>query len=186
MIGRGRQDHLAGARTIRSNQELRENWFDFILTSSLVELLLTINVSGQSARNEFDLLIRTLDELKIEDNQQKKVIIARIFLWKLLALSGWKPDLERCAISRDPFVADEVYYQSPKGFVGQKHNRNGMKIDQALMVFLSQILEEDDWAPLIATASENGLGAQWLQLSQNYYQDIISRPLQSLKSFNYA
>src|SRR5262245_30877521 len=90
MIGRGYQDHLAGAATINSFSNLRENWFDFILASSLVELLQRINVPGLAAQEEFNLLRDTLERLNNPENSKReRVLMARIFLWKVLTLSGW-------------------------------------------------------------------------------------------------
>lgn len=187
MIGRGRQDHLAGVKTIKNNRELRESWFNFILTSSLVELVLTVNVSGESAREEFALLQQTFSVLSDPNrSRQERVSIARIFLWKLLSLSGWKPDLERCAVSRESLAGNPVFYQSPKGFVRKAHNRDGIPVDRSLMEFLEHIISVDDWNDLIARANQNGFTKEWLQVSQLYYQDIVSKPLQSLKLFQYV
>src|SRR3989344_5049198 len=86
MIGRGTQDHLAGARTIQSYRKLRESWFDFILASSLVELVLAINVPGEVAHAEFSLLQKAFELLQHQTTRRDKAAVGRIFLWKMMAL----------------------------------------------------------------------------------------------------
>jgi DNA repair protein RecO (recombination protein O) len=187
MIGRGRQDHFAGAATIRSFSKLRENWFDFILASSLVELLQRINVPGIAAHDEFDLLRDTLERLSDTAlPKREKVLIARIFLWKILTLSGWRPNLTQCALCQRRFDGGNVYYQAVKGFICSRHSPDGMLLAEGLLPFLETIMSDADWNEIVEQAGTNGLEKQWLQISQVYYQDVISYPLQSLKLFSYA
>jgi DNA repair protein RecO (recombination protein O) len=187
MIGRGRQDHLAGAATINSFSGLRETWFDFILASSLVELLQRINVPGIAAHEEFDLLRSTLERLNDPElPKRERVLIARIFLWKVLTLSGWRPNLTQCALCQQGFEGGNVYYQAVKGFICSRHPADGMLLTEGLLPFLDIIMSDTDWHEIVEQAGTNGLEKQWLQISQVYYQDIISYPLQSLKLFNYV
>ncbi len=187
MIGRGRQDHLAGAATINSFSILREQWFDFILASSLVELLQRINVPGQAALEEFELLRSTLERLTdVTLSKREKVLMARIFLWKVLTLSGWRPNLMQCAVCQESFNGGNVYYQPVKGFICFRHPADGMLLTEGLLPFLDAIMSGADWDEIVEQAGTNGLEKQWLQISQVYYQDIISYPLQSLKLFSYV
>lgn len=187
MIGRGRQDHLAGAVTVRSFRELRATWFDFILASSLVELLLRLNVPGVASHAEFDLVRSTLEKLSSSTREKRdKVLIARIFLWKMLALSGWRPNLNQCALCQHAFDRTNVYYLPVQGFVCNEHAVDSAVLEKGLVDFLEALFSDRDWDDLVEMAGANGLEKQWLQISQTYYQDIISYPLQSLKLFNYV
>lgn len=187
MIGRGKQDHLAGVATIRSFRELASNWSDFILASSLVELVLRLNVPGVAAHEEFDLMSSTLEYLSDSSRSNRdKVLMARIFLWKMLALSGWRPNLTQCALCRETFDGMQVYYHATKGFTCSRHAAEGMLLEEGLIDFLGAILSDRNGDELIALAGSNGLEKQWFSISQQYYQDIISYPLQSLKLFNYV
>lgn len=185
MVGRGRQDHLAGAVTITSNARLRDSFFDFILASSLVELVLRSNVPGEQAAQEFELLRATLARLSREAPSGEKIVNARIFLWKLLALSGWRPNIEQCAICRKE-LDSTAYYRSPSGFMCGAHGLEGLRVDMSLRQFLARLFMEEDLDELTAVASGNGFSRTWLELSQLFYQDIISQPIESIRLLAYV
>lgn len=186
MIGRGRKDHLAGVATVCSYKKLRETWSDFILASSLVELIVRFNVPGQAAAKEFEMLRDTLSLLESDQlDARGKVLAGRIFLWKLMALSGWRPNLDQCALCREPMDA-AAFYEPVKGFLCARHESIGIRLESGMLTFLSAVLDENDWLRIIEMAGANGLQRQWFEISQQYYQDIISHPLESTKLFNYA
>lgn len=185
MLGRGHRDHVAGAATVDSYRELRESWSHFILASSLVELILRFNVPGLAAQEEFDLLKSAFDLLRYGDTSQRdKVLVARIFLWKLIALAGWKPDLDQCASCRQLLSNGQVYYISPKGFVCNQHGSDGMMLEGAFLPFLKRVLDKEMRALLLLPITSE-VSHDWFELSQRYYQDVIGHPLQSLKFFPY-
>lgn len=185
MLGRGHRDHVAGAATVDSYRELRESWPHFILASSLVELILRFNVPGLAAQEEFKLLKSAFDLLRSEGIAQRdKVLVARIFLWKLIALAGWKPNLDQCASCRQLLSNGQVYYISPKGFVCSRHGSNGTMLHSALLPFLKKVLDKE-MPSLLLEPVESEVGHDWFELSQRYYQDVIGHQLQSLKFFPY-
>ena len=186
MIGRGISDHVAGVRTIESYRALRASWFDFILASSLVELILRFNVPGQAAGKEFELLKGTLYRVMLAEAQRDKVLISRIFLWRLLALGGWEPNLDQCALCRASLAEVDFFYEPLRGFVCREHATEGMPVNRAMKVFLRNMLSNDDWYNIMQQASSDELLQSWYRLSQRYYQDVISTPLGSLKLFNYV
>lgn len=186
MIGRGYQDHVAGVRTITSYRELRASWFDFILASSLVELIMRFNVPGQAAQQEFELLQQTLDRVVFATTQRDKVLLSRIYLWKLLSMGGWMPNLDQCAQCQKAFEDAEFYYQPLRGFVCAEHNRNGISMTAELLQLLRDVLASDDWHVVVQKANSGTVQKQWFELSQHYYQDVINYPLGSLKLFQHV
>jgi DNA repair protein RecO len=187
MIGRGGRDHLAGVRTINSYRRLKEDWFDFILTSSLVELILKVNVPGQVAQAEYQLLNSALD-LLIQHNRSNtdKAAIGRIFLWKMLTLSGWQPNLEQCAFCQVGLSDSKIFYQPTKGFVCLRHNEVGIPVSKQMLELLAKAIFSNDWADIILAGQNRKIGKMWQRISRHYYQDIINNPLQSLNMFQYV
>ncbi|MBI4090408.1 MAG: DNA repair protein RecO C-terminal domain-containing protein, partial [Candidatus Komeilibacteria bacterium] len=141
---------------------------------------------GIAAAQEFDMLRDTLSLLESDLlDARGKVLAGRIFLWKLMALSGWRPNLDQCALCREAMDA-AVFYEPLRGFLCSRHESSGTRLESGMLPFLCAVLDENDWLRIIAMAGTNGLQRQWLEVSQQYYQDIISQPLQSTKLFNYA
>lgn len=187
MIGRGQHDYLAGVRTIESFQALRESWFNFILASSLVELILVVNVPGQAARDEFNLLNTAFALISSSGyTNQQKVLIARVFLWKMFTLSGWKPNISSCAVCRTTLQSDQTFYQSPLGFVCDLHNRNGIVVPNKLRQYVRNIAESNEWKRFIREGANTEIQQSWFELTQQYYQDIITVPLRSIKFLQYV
>ncbi|OGY92470.1 MAG: DNA repair protein RecO [Candidatus Komeilibacteria bacterium RIFCSPLOWO2_01_FULL_53_11] len=187
MIGRGRMDHIAGVATQESFRNLRASWPDFILASSLVELVLKLHVPGVAARREFDLFLETLRVLDDGSRSARdRVIIGRIFLWKLFSIAGWRPNIDSCAVCREALAHAPVSYDAVKGFVCRAHAEGAMQLPASLMVFLADVMDNGDWNALIATALGGNHEREWFSISQKYYQDILEAPIESLKLFQYV
>lgn len=187
MIGRGKQDHVAGVSILESNASLREDLNKLTLASALVELVLRINVAGQESLEEYKLVkqaLRLLNEPSL-DNQERSLIV-RLFLWKILAQAGWQPDFNRCSISGIINTTGEYHYLPTRGFVSKKHSSSySLAIPKDLVSFLEKVIQTEDWPSLLTEAKQSDFQDTWTKLSQSYYQDILERPLNSLSLYNY-
>jgi len=186
MIGRGRQDHAAGVATIHGFQELRASVSNFFLASSLVELVLRCNVPGAAAAHEFLLLSKALRVVADSERQKEKVLAVRIFLWKLLSLSGWHPNIEQCARCRKPLTGTVHWYEDLQGFICSDHASGSVALPNEFLPFLGHVLIGEDWQALMLEAEERRISKEWFEVSQRFYQDVISEPIVSLKMLAYV
>ncbi len=182
MIGRGRHDHLAGVDILDSNINIRQNLLSLSLASAVAELVLRINVAGQEARHEYQLVSEALELLAdTKLSPADKVVATRIFLWKILACAGWQPDFYRCSICGTVEEGKQMFYRSQRGFVCALHCDSALSLDPRLLIFLQQVLDLNDWRDIIKQGKQYDFGNQWATLSQYYYQDILEQPLRSLE-----
>ena len=181
MLGRGRQDHVAGADILDSQTGLRQDLKTLILAEAVAELVLKVNVAGQAAGQEFRLVQTALALLNDTHlTEADKVAVVRIFLWKMLAAAGWTAELEQCAICGRSLEQSAMGYLAGRGFVCLDHQPTVLALTPALASFIKFLLKTDDWRLILA--ARGGLAGQevWGSLSQMYYQDIIEEPLHSL------
>lgn len=90
-------DILAGSRTILSQGQVRGNIEILALASLCVEAVKLITRPLAADKRVFSLLQQTL--LFLENpaaNQSEKQAASERFLWQLLALSGFSPELDQC------------------------------------------------------------------------------------------
>ena len=185
MIGRGRNDHLAGVSTIQNFTALHTSFSDFILASSLVELILRINVPDQAASEEFELLRSALVFMNRPGLYAHRVLVGRVFLWKLLTLAGWRPALEQCAVCRRALMSEDVYFDEEHGFVCGEHKTQDQHIDTELVRFLRSFEHMRTWDELVSYAQAQREQKQWFELSQRYYHHVIHQPIRSTALFSY-
>ncbi len=184
MIVRGKIDRLAGVNLINDFSNLRCNIKNISLAYSIIELYINES-SGFQKLEEFYLLENILSIL---DNKlivlEKKVLLARIFLWKYLSISGWKPELDKCVICSNE--VNNSNYLPGHGIICTKHDNNQkVNISNSLRILLKFIIESN-WLELIDLNVNKELNKEWLKISQLFYQSIYEKPLKSLKVFNYG
>ena len=185
MIGRGRLDHLAGVSVIRDHRHIRTNLRNLFLASLVVELFIEQDHGGQKLA-EFDLLedIFSLldDEALSLDN---KVMLIRVFLWKYLAVAGWRPELEKCLLCQEP-VSGAGKYVPGRGIICLKHlEATAIDIGGEMLGFLRLIISAD-WPEIGQLSLDSDFNKEWLKLSQLFYQTVYDRPSQALKLFSYG
>jgi DNA repair protein RecO (recombination protein O) len=184
MIGRGKIDHMAGAAVIQDYANIRTDLKNMSLAASVIELFLNQEGSGYSVL-EFQLLedlLAALDNSEID--QENKMLMVRIFLWKYLSLSGWQPQLDNCQIC-DKKISFGKYLPG-RGIICREHNSNqGVAISSELIDFLKYIIKVD-WPDLDSLTISKELNREWLKISQLFYQSVYERPSQALKLFLYG
>lgn len=187
MIGRGRNDHCAGVTTLEGYASLRRDWNHFVLASSLVDLVLTISVPGSAAHEEFSLLDRAFTYLADDAMTVKqKNMIGRIFLWQLVTLAGWRPNLSVCAACHRTFVTDDEYaYADGKGFVCRSHEES-IVLSPALVDMVKDVLTKREWDSLALRGEAEEINRPWLVLTKRFYEDVIGIPLKSLNLFSHV
>lgn len=186
MIGRGRMDHLAGVSTLVDYKNLRKDLRSLSLASSVAELLLREESTGNK-QLEFDLLgeiFSFLDDADVDEDV--KMLLVRIFLWKYLSLSGWQPELDRCLLCGKEINGQAGKYMAGRGIICNEHESiNSVPITHELIEFLKFIIKAD-WSKLTDISLSKELNKEWLRLSKVYYQSVYERPSQSLKLFSYG
>lgn len=190
MVGRGRQDHLAAVSVLESFEDLRREWFNFILGSSLVELLVKISTpAGHKSRQEYDLALEAFRLIASTDSRRQRTWISRIFFWRLMSLAGWRPNSHDCALCHRSLVDGEIFFQTAHGFVCDRHASEGSPLSREFVDRLRLVTGDasigDIWGRLSGVENDSA-DRSWLDMSQYYYQHVIKQPLRSLELFKYA
>ena len=186
MIGRGRMDHMAGVKTLVDYKNLRKDLRSLSLASSVAELLLREESSGNK-QIEFELLGEIFSFLDDDTvGEDVKMLLVRIFLWKYLSLSGWQPELDNCLLCNKEINGQAGKYIAGRGIICREHeSMNSVLITRELVEFLKFIIKAD-WSKLTDISLSQSLNREWLRLSKIYYQSVYERPSQSLKLFSYG
>ncbi len=184
MIGRGKQDHLAGAHLLKDYSNLRTDLRSMSLASSVAEIFLSELSTGVKWQ-EYDLLEEILSLL---DDQQipydKKLMLVRAFLWKFLSIAGWQPQLDYCVICSKQIT--EGNYLPGRGIVCYEHQATtALSMSENLLQFLREIIIRP-LTDVMQLDINKDLNKEWLQASQAYYQEVYDRPSQALKLFVYG
>lgn len=183
MIGRGKMDHLAGARTIKDYSNLRNNLKNLSLVSSVVELILN-EYGGEERYEEFRQLENIFELLNDEQiEEEKKLILVRSFLWRHLSLAGWKPLLYNSSELKNQDIKQKTAKHGII-YIGQRETQKVIASD--LLVDFLKFALEADWVDLLNYPINKNLNKEWLRVSQKYYQLVYERPSQSLKLFSYG
>ena len=183
MIGRGRQDHLAGVATINDFSNLRSSLHNLSLASAIAELLLKDQSRGYKVK-EFMLLeevLTLLDNLDI--STAKKLLLVRTWLWKYLSLAGWQPQLDTCLICSQSIGAGK--YVSGRGIICKGHDNSGTEVSAELITWL-KFIGQADWHELVNQDINKNLNKEWLKISSLFYQSVYDRPSQALKLLAYG
>lgn len=185
MIGRGRMDHLAGVAILKNHNNIRTNLRNLFLASLVAELFLEQD-HGAQKKEEFKLLeevLALLDDQKLSGDN--KLLLVRIFLWKFLAVAGWRPELDQCLICRDRLEGSGKYVPG-RGIICRHHeDQSAVSLSVGMLDFLRLIISAD-WGALEKLSLDPGLNREWLKLSQLFYQTVYDRPSQALKLFIYG
>ncbi len=184
MIGRGKMDHLAGVHLLNDFSNLRKDIKIMSLASSIIELY-TYESSGGQKVEEYYLLeniLYLLDNREIDFN--KKILLSRIFLWKYLSISGWKPELDKCVICNSRIKNGN--YWPGHGIICSRHNNEQKIIISKELIDLLKLIINNNWSELINININKELNKEWLKISKLFYQAVYERPLKSLKLYNYG
>lgn len=184
MIGRGKQDHLAGAQLIKDHASLRTDLRSMSLAASIAEIFLS-ELSTGIKWQEYELLEDIFSLL--DDNttpHDKKLVLVRAFLWKFLSIAGWQPQLDYCVVCNKEIT--EGNYLPGRGIICFDHQQaTTLSMSQNLLQFLREIITR----PLVDVLEQDiskDLNKEWLQASQAYYQEVYDRPSKALKLFVYG
>ncbi|MFH0874205.1 MAG: DNA repair protein RecO [Candidatus Komeilibacteria bacterium] len=188
LIGRGRNDHLAGV-TILNSFGPSDSLPLSLLQSFVLELVTAINVSGQEAAREYQLLwsILTLihdESLPLAD----RIAAVRGFAWSLLSVAGWQPSFRRCAVCATVIDNQAVYYSGGSGFVCSSHQDDSvLEVSPGLQQALKQLSLSDgsNWLTIVSDLRASDADESWWRLTQKYVRDIIDQPLRTLDIYNY-
>ncbi len=181
MIGRGKQDHLAGVEILTSREIIRRDGVLLSYGCAIVEATQRCNVAGPEAYREYLAVTQALDYIAQADNSlSSKGLVVRLFLWRLLILAGWQPEFQTCRLCANLISRESLAYAAGRGFICQSHDRRALGLPPEIVDFFSRIAVTDQWLGLIPEAVQLLTPTQWSVLTQQYYQDVIEQPLQSL------
>jgi|GEM_PF-1252863 len=182
MIGRGRQDHLAGVDTISSREDIRQDGVLLSYASAIAEATQHCHVAGPEAHKEYRAVSQALDYIAEPKNSlNTKGLVVRLFLWRLLALAGWQPEFNSCRLCANVIARDSLAYAPGRGFICQRHDSRSLPLPAKTADFFWRLSASDQWLDQVSEAGELLTTSQWALFTQAYYQDVIEQPLQSLQ-----
>jgi DNA repair protein RecO (recombination protein O) len=181
MIGRGRQDHLAGADILTSRASIRQDGVLLSYASAITEAAQQCQVAGPESYREYEAVYQALDYLADPKvSVSAKGLAVRLFLWRLLALAGWQPEFQTCPLCANLMTRESLSYASGRGFICQHHDSRALALPIETSDFFRRLSASDQWLGFIPEATELLTSGQWSWLTQEYYQDVIDQPIHSL------
>ncbi len=115
LLAHGRElDHITQAQVVDAYPAVRGDLTKTAYASYFVELLDRFTAEQQESEDVFRLLRDALTWLGDSPEPAK---VARYFELRLLALSGFQPELRRCVVTRAQIVAEDQFFWPVQGGV---------------------------------------------------------------------
>jgi DNA repair protein RecO (recombination protein O) len=115
LLAHGRElNHITQAQVVDAYPAVREDLTKTAYASYFVELLDRFTAEQQEAEDVFQLL---RDALTWLGDSPESVKVARYFELRLLALSGFQPELRRCLVTGAPIAAEDQFFWPVQGGV---------------------------------------------------------------------
>lgn len=119
---------LAGGECNQDNLKISDDIELFKDVSYVTEILDMVTVENQPNETIFNLACETIDFLKA-NAETKRQIILRVFEFKVLEFSGFKPQYIICADCGKKLQPSEFFYGSFEGIFCPDCKKNSQKID---------------------------------------------------------
>jgi len=170
---------LTDAIPIEKFANLKKDLKKLIIAYKISETLDNL-VKGQEPDQEiWNLLKETFQKLNTNNLKPKTYnLIYYCFLWKLLSITGYQPELYHCPICQQKLEPEKLYFNPKEGGVicqncFQKTN-SGKEVEPETIKILRLILEKD-WQILPRLK----IGLKYIQslksISKNYYSFILNK-----------
>lgn len=172
---------LTDAILIDSFQNLRKNLGRLSIAYKISETLDDL-VKGQEADKKiWQLLIETFNKLnsyKLKPKSYK--LIYYYFLWNLLSILGYKPELYQCSLCQKKLIPGKLYFNPKEGGVicpnCFKKVKSGKEVKTEIVKILRIILEKD-WKTLFKLKIEKKYLKELSFISQIYLSRICEENL---------
>ncbi len=109
---------LTDAVLIEKFQNINKDLEKINIANNILEILNTFIRGEELQEDIWNLLVRTLKQLDIENiNIQKQRLIYHYFFWNFLSLLGYKPELYRCAACQKRLNPEKLFFNQVEGGV---------------------------------------------------------------------
>lgn len=114
-----KQEKIIGAEISGNFKSIRSNLKKIVLGNFILDLTDKMLKCDHPDKEIYDLLVSTLEKIDGEDNIRDAYFATYAFIWNLLALLGYYPELNRCSECKN--ILERGYFYEIKGcFICEK------------------------------------------------------------------
>ena len=112
VLAQGRNlDIVKEAARVTSFSQISSNYFALNLAYLVVDILDHIAISDNHYQEPFDLLLnylQQLDQLAASNYEEAMIAMSARYLWRLIKLLGYKPELDYCSLSHKKRAENQI------------------------------------------------------------------------------
>lgn len=112
-----RQEKITGAEISRNFKNIRGDLKKIVICNFILDLTDNMVKWDYPDKAVYDLLVRALEIIDGQKNIKEAHLTAYVFVWKLLAASGYHPLLNECAECRKDISEGGYFYEIKGGFI---------------------------------------------------------------------
>jgi DNA repair protein RecO (recombination protein O) len=179
---------IAQAQSTGEVREYPKHSLDFLQQCELIAEVIDKMLPDREPHPEvYDGLVYTLDRLQelCQDSPDEGalLLVTAEFLYKMQIVMGYRPELERCVITGEPVVAENLAWSSDLGGViseeGAKQARSALTplAFPRTIVVLRQLARPEFVAERLGM--DEAMRAETCRIIFNYLQTQIGKPLKS-------
>jgi DNA repair protein RecO (recombination protein O) len=135
-------------------------------------------VKGQEADKEIWKMLnetfKKLNNLKIEDEKLK--IIYYYFLWNLLSILGYQPELYNCSLCQKKLLPEKLYFDLKEGGITCQNCFRGKKSGEHIepeTIKILRVMLEKKWQTLLKLKIESNYLKSLKSISEKYLYHIL-------------
>ncbi|MAG28539.1 DNA repair protein RecO [bacterium] len=179
LLANGRRwDILAGSRTINANAAIRQDFERTAAASVCVEAVKRITKPLSREHGLYELLRSILHKLEKEDLSARKQELTVKFLWHLVSLSGFAPELDHCINCKKESKTGSFSYEGG-GILCQNCANRDVFAASVNQDILNQLKERHQ---TLALETQNIITTFWNRIieaplgSWNFFQEVYKSP----------
>ena len=177
-------DVITEVKALDTYKKIKEDLLKVSLGFHIAEITNEFLAEGQNNREVFELLIATLQRLNSEKNGEKIKKIVRAFEIKLLAIIGYKPQLERCVKCGSGLITTGNFFSPGAGGLLDRGCSMGTSSSRPISVNAVKILrflQNGSWEKidrLLVSPTDN---LELEKLLKFYIEYLLEKELKSVR-----
>jgi len=168
---------LTDAILIKNFSELKKDLIKLKTTYRIAEILDSLVKGEEKDERIWELLNEVFEKLNNSSSFINCSFLYYYFLWNLLSVLGYKPELYNCALCQKKLILEKLYWSPKEGGVvcnncSKKIKTQLSEIDPDMIKILRLILERD-WSVLKRLKIEKEKEKKLEQLSVNFPSFVL-------------